>query len=54
MWLLGNKERDHALWLATDALFSFYKIVDNYYYQLIDTTRYKVRLSSTECTGALR
>lgn len=45
MWLL-NRERDNKgcdkacanLWSSTEHLFSFYKIVDNYYYKLVDLT----------------
>ena len=44
MGLLGDscKDCDCKMWTSTENLFAFYRIVDKYYYQLVDTSKRKV------------
>ena len=44
MGLLGDrcKDCDCKMWTSTENLFAFYRIVDKYYYQLVDTRKRKV------------
>lgn len=47
MWWVGNKNAvmDCSQWTDSTNLFSFYRIVDNYYFQLIETNKDEDKVS---------
>ena len=55
MGLLGDscKDCDCKMWTSTENLFAFYRIVDKYYYQLVDTRKRKVTHDMYEITSVL-